>query len=1487
MITEVLHQLNLDDMCPCYICITRNLIIRILKLYYLIMKKNLRNFFQQGILLFVLFLTTSVSWGQTPGSIWTNPITGTNPSNSSPYTIGDITNENITVSGISRGPGVVANAANDRYNLNSWNTPAIDLTAYVEFTITPSSGYRLNLSSFVYTGAASGTGASSFAFRSSIDNFVANIGTPNSSGTTIALSNSIYQGITTPVTFRLYGWGASANTGTFSINSFTFNGTVADLSASVTTTQIATTVNTTTSAVSGGTITNTGGSTITAKGVVWSIATAPTVALTTKTNEGAGDTAFTSTLTGLSANTRYYYRAYVTFGTTTNYGTEYSFTTRPLTPGTPVVDNAGINKLDVAINANGNNSTVRYSIRVNGNGAVNQFVNATGTIGNANNPEVFQTAAQWGTKQITGLTANTTYSIDVRAENTANEFSAYGPVATGTTLPATAPALTIGTTSVTFGNVCTNAFAAGNFTFTGSNISGTAIINVAALPGYSYSLTQDGTYTATLNIPDFTGSSTTVYVRFTPSLMQRYNGNIELAGQGDNASAQLVVPVTGAGINTAGVVTTVAPVSSEITTSATLQGTATTGGCTAFSTYGFEYSTTPGFANGTGTNIAATNLTGINFSATVNGLLPSTTYYYKAYGTDGVGTHYGVQQSFTTESLEAPVTTAATEITQTSFTANWTAVEGAENYKLDVSTSASFGTGTLATDLFFSEYVEGNSNNKYIEIYNGTGAVVDLTDYTVRLFANGSLNGAEYALNGALENGATLVLKNGSANAYTGTAITSSSTNFSGDDAFALFKESTNAYVDIFGRIGEDPGTAWVDGEISTIDRTLVRKSNVFSGVTVNPETGFPTLAAEWDSYPIDNISFLGAHTYDFAPLYITGYEDETIDGVSETIVGLTPFTTYYYRVRANSATSTSDVSNVTSVTTKASTVTWTIPEGQEFAVWSPLTYPDTSPVILDSTVDAVINAPYNTGIHGIFSAKNITLNVGKKFTVATGNTLTVGGTITNNAAPEDFVVENNAALLQNNFDDNTSPITIIKNSNPLYRLDYTMWSSPVDGQTLRDFSRRTAAGRFYEYAYSDSDNEEHYRTVPSSTTFGAAKGYLIRMPDSNNTPGYNDGTATYTFPGTFKGAPHNGQVTIPASQQGNRYTAIGNPYPSPISVTDFFAANSGVINPSSGLYFWRKKNNAEASSYATLTLAAYTSNGGSGYTPNPGEENPDGQADFFSGPESTWLLAQGQGFIVRTAETPAGNEITFNNSMRRPAPESGQQSFFRTGASNTSRIWLNMTDSQNNYSQAAIAYMDNATLGLDYGYDGMQLTDGGTLTLYSTAEDTKLAVQARPAFTTTDTVPLGFKVINAGQFSFSIGRADGIFIQNQEVYLKDNLLNIVHNLGDEDYTFVTEAGTFNDRFEVVYTTSALGTDNTVANSNSVVIYKSGTDIEINSANAEITAVTVFNIQGRKLYSKEFVNTAKATIRGLEAAQEILIIEVTTSKGKVAKKILF
>ncbi|KJD31291.1 hypothetical protein PK35_15780 [Tamlana nanhaiensis] len=173
-------------------------------------------------LIFFAFFAFNFGFGQ---SIFENPITGVDPYTDDPYTNGQIVNPNISVSGIGRGSGISGNTSSNRYNARGWDSPTLDTNDYFEFTLTSNSGYEINFISFAYTGQASGTGPNQFAFRSSIDGYTTNIGTPNETGTTIDLSNIIYQNITA-VTFRIYGWGGSAGTGTFSINDFVFNGTV-------------------------------------------------------------------------------------------------------------------------------------------------------------------------------------------------------------------------------------------------------------------------------------------------------------------------------------------------------------------------------------------------------------------------------------------------------------------------------------------------------------------------------------------------------------------------------------------------------------------------------------------------------------------------------------------------------------------------------------------------------------------------------------------------------------------------------------------------------------------------------------------------------------------------------------------------------------------------------------------------------------------------------------------------------------------------------------------------------------------------------------------------------------------------------------------------------------------------------------------------------------------------------------------------------------
>ncbi len=184
-------------------------------------------FFAVAVLLF-----SNAGWSQT---IFTNPITGTDPSTANPFTTGQTTDPNVTASGIGRGPGINAVSALNRYNADGFATAStINLSDYFEFIITPNANYEIDFSSFAYTLRRSGTGPTTFVLRSSVDNFTADIttntfATSNTTATpfTASLSGSSFQNIGSAITFRLYGYGATAAGGTAGIDDFTFSGPVA------------------------------------------------------------------------------------------------------------------------------------------------------------------------------------------------------------------------------------------------------------------------------------------------------------------------------------------------------------------------------------------------------------------------------------------------------------------------------------------------------------------------------------------------------------------------------------------------------------------------------------------------------------------------------------------------------------------------------------------------------------------------------------------------------------------------------------------------------------------------------------------------------------------------------------------------------------------------------------------------------------------------------------------------------------------------------------------------------------------------------------------------------------------------------------------------------------------------------------------------------------------------------------------------------------
>lgn len=208
-----------------------------------------------------------------------------------------------------------------------------------------------------------------------------------------------------------------------------------------------------------------------------------------------------------------------------------------------------------------------------------------------------------------------------------------------------------------------------------------------------------------------------------------------------------------------------------------------------------------------------------------------------------------------------------------------------------------------AADLFISEYIEGSSNNKALEIYNGTGGPIDLAadGYKIEMYFNGSVTaGLTLNLSGILHNGDVYVIAHSSADpAILAVAdLTNGSGFFNGDDAIVLKKGT--AILDVIGQVGLDPGTEWGSGLASTADNTLVRKSSINQGDSDSSDVFDPS--GEWDGYATNTFDYLGWHTMNdsvskVAKVAATPGAGQVAAGTEVTLSSATEGATVYYAV--------------------------------------------------------------------------------------------------------------------------------------------------------------------------------------------------------------------------------------------------------------------------------------------------------------------------------------------------------------------------------------------------------------------------------------------------------------------------------------------------------------------------------------------------------------------------------------------------------------
>lgn len=474
---------------------------------------------------------------------------------------------------------------------------------------------------------------------------------------------------------------------------------------------------------------------------------------------------------------------------------------------------------------------------------------------------------------------------------------------------------------------------------------------------------------------------------------------------------------------------------------------------------------------------------------------------------------------------------------------------------------------------------------------------------------------------------------------------------------------------------------------------------------------------------------------------------------------------------------------------------------------------------------------------------------------------------------------ENNASLVQVNDDAvNSGSIIYKRNTTPVNRYDYTYWSSPVAGFTLKKLSPFTLFDRYFIY------NDGWEVSLSGVDVMKAGHGYIVRAPQT-----YPISGSPSPYPARFEGIPNNGVVTL--ALLANKDYLLGNPYPSAINADQFLQDNLTALQGT--LYFWTHNSPPVTASgtttykYVASDYASYNRTGGTKAAVNGGDA-PLGK------------IAAGQGFFAPSSTT--GGTVIFNNTMRISGGISGtyNSQFFKwsTGAKTTtastekSRLWLNLTNNEGAFKQTLIGYVAGATNEYDNGFDGLTYNGNQFVDFYSISEGINLAIQGRALpFLQKDSIAVGYKSTIKGDFQISIDHADGI-LSSQEVFLEDKGMKLMHNLKNSPYVFSTETGVFNDRFVLHYVdknrVERIITEEPLAVDDKLIVSVQNNEITVNSLTDLITKIIVYDILGQSVYQKEEIAASSFTVQNLNLVHQVLLVQLTLANGEtVSTKIVY
>jgi hypothetical protein len=920
--------------------------------------------------------------------------------------------------------------------------------------------YSITTSSAISGGVITSDGGASITARGLVWGTSAGSTTYSiTTGTGTGTFTSSITGLTSGITYYIRAF-ATNSVGTKYGSEITLNTAqaVATLAATTTVSDISSTT-----ATSGGNITYNGGATVTASGVVWSTTSTPTIALATKTTNGAVSGTYTSNITGLTPGTLYYVRSYATNSVGISYGAQTSFTT---------LNTATIAATVSATSITSNTATTGGDITADGGATVTSRGLVYGTSAGS---ATFSVTSGTGTGTysigLTGLTPATTYYVRSFATNSVG--TVYGTEKSFTTI-AIAPTLTTtAASSVTkyAANTGGTIISNGGSTITTSGICW----STTATPTISDSKTTDGTTSGTFT------SSLTSLTAGTTYYVRSYATNAIGTGYGPNES---FTTLSTSSNNPALDATTTA--TSITANSAILGGNVTDEGATQVSVRGLVYGTTTGSAtysvtvgSGAGT-----------FTSTLTGLAQGTKYFVRSFATNVQGTSYGAETSFTTQTTATLSATATpTSITTTSAISGGTisSTGGAT-----ITTSGLvWGASTNPTIALSTKTTDGTTTGTY------TSSITGLTQgatYHVRAYATNYL-GTSYGPNitfttlttptisataSAISITSSIATIGGEITSDGGAAVTARGVVYGTTTGSATYSVTSGTGTGTYtiGLTGLTPATTYFVRSFATNSvGTVYGTETNFSTLAIAPTltTSAVSGITKYAASAGGTITFNGGSVITASGICWsttstpTTSNSKTTDGTTSgtftsSVTGLTAGTTYYVRAYATNAIGTS-YGAAQSFTTTASESIMTLPTvgssyggGKVAYVYQngdPGYSSSSIPVLIAANADQVGNLGGGTALWSISGASGIAQKVGL---IGTSYQALGAGLSNTNAIISAYGTGNYAAKFAKNYTDGT----------------YNDWYLPSIDELGKLYLNRVAIGGFTtQYYWSSTEVEE------------------------------------------------------------------------------------------------------------------------------------------------------------------------------------------------------------------------------------------------------------------------------------------------------------------------------------------------------------------------------------------------------------------------------